>query len=126
MNRSLEKRALTWAFLVALLSLGCAEVMAGSIKMMTDSNPAPMSTISPEVSPELVAQGHQFYGMSCSHCHGDDAHGDEGPDLHNLFISNARIAVTIKKGIKGEMPAFSKRYDDHQIAALVSYLRSLR
>jgi mono/diheme cytochrome c family protein len=64
--------------------------------------------------------------MSCSQCHGDDAHGDEGPDLHNLSISNARIVVTIKKGIKGEMPTFTKKYDDHQIAALVAYLRSLR
>jgi len=52
--------------------------------------------------------------------------GDEGPSLHNLSISNARIAATIKKGIKGEMPTFAKKYDDTQIAALVSYLRSLR
>ena len=77
-------------------------------------------------SPELAAQGHEFYNMSCAQCHSDDAHGDEGPDLYNLPISNARIAVEIKKGIKGQMPAFSKKYDQHQIAALVGYLRTLR
>ncbi len=64
--------------------------------------------------------------MSCSECHGGDAHGDEGPDLHNLAISNGRIAMTIEKGIKGEMPAFVKKYDASQIVALVAYLRSLR
>ncbi len=48
-------------------------------------------------------------------------HGDEGPDLHNLAISNARISSTIKNGIKGEMPTFGKRYNDQQIATLVAY-----
>jgi mono/diheme cytochrome c family protein len=79
-----------------------------------------------EPSPQLVSQGTQFYAMSCSHCHADDATGDEGPSLHNLTISDARIAATIRKGVKGEMPAFNRKYDDRQIAALVSYLRSLR
>jgi mono/diheme cytochrome c family protein len=32
----------------------------------------------------------------------------------------------IKKGLKGEMPTFAKKYNDQQIAALVSYLRTLR
>ena len=64
--------------------------------------------------------------MSCSYCHGDDAHGDEGRDLHNLTISNARIAATIQKGVKGEMPTFDKKYDDKEIAAIISYLRTLK
>jgi len=77
-------------------------------------------------SPELAAQGQQFFAMSCSECHGDDAHGDEGPDLHHLAISNARTAQTITGGIKGEMPAFAKKYNNAQIAALASFLRTLR
>jgi mono/diheme cytochrome c family protein len=129
MNLPLEVRAFGWALLIMLLSLGSAWLAAISIKTMSISSVEPTSFAgSPSkivVSPELVNQGHEFYGMSCSHCHGDDATGDEGPNLHNLSISNARIAATIKKGIKGEMPAFAKKYDDHQIAALVSYLRSL-
>jgi len=59
-------------------------------------------------------------------CHGDDGHGDEGPDLHNLVISDARIAAQIKNGKKGEMPSFAKKYDTRQIAAVVDYVRSLR
>ncbi len=76
-------------------------------------------------SPALVEQGRRFFLASCSHCHGDDARGDEGPDLHGLKISNARIAVTIKRGVKGEMPAFSKKYGDPEIAALTAFVRSL-
>jgi mono/diheme cytochrome c family protein len=132
MKTSLEVKALEWALLAALFSLGGAWLATIPIKMMTGSSAVPTATSSAAAAagivatPELVAQGHQFYDMSCSHCHGDDATGDEGPDLHNLTISNARIAATIKKGVKGEMPTFAKKYDDKQISALVSYLRSLR
>ena len=133
MNISLEVKALAAALLLASLSLGGAELAAVAIKAMpsppgaeTTSLPSAGAASEIVATPELVAQGHQFYDMSCSHCHGDDATGDEGPDLHNLAISNSRIAHTIKNGIKGEMPTFAKKYDDQQIAALVSYLRTLR
>jgi mono/diheme cytochrome c family protein len=132
MTLPLEAKALGWALLAAGFSLGSAFLLAGSIQTMTGSSPAPTTTSSLEastekmMSPELASQGHQFFEMSCSECHGDDAHGDEGPDLHNLSISNARIAATIRKGVKGEMPTFAKKYDDRQVAALVSYLRTLR
>ena len=108
MNRPLETRALGWAVLVALLSLGSAWLGAMAIKAMPDSGAAAASSAGPSseiiVSPELVNQGREAFAMSCSHCHGDDATGDEGPDLHNLPISNAYIRVMIKKGRKGEMP----------------------
>jgi mono/diheme cytochrome c family protein len=130
MRFTLEMKALGWAVLVALFSMGGAGLTAIAIKTMPalgagqTLSEGPASTI--VATPELVAQGHLFYDMSCSHCHGDDATGDEGPNLHNLPISNARIAATVKKGIKGEMPTFAKKYDDNQIAALVAYVRSLR
>src|SRR5579863_347189 len=101
MKLPLEMKALGWALLAALLSLGGAWLAAISIKAMPGSSTATTATSSAGssseimVSPELVDQGHQFFSMSCSHCHGDDATGDEGPDLHNLSISNARITITI-------------------------------
>jgi mono/diheme cytochrome c family protein len=132
MPRSLETKALGLAVLAALLSLAGAGLLAAAIKMVARPDPAlstrsAMETASwSTTSPALIKQGREFFEMSCSQCHGDDAHGDEGPDLHRLSISNARIAATIKKGVKGEMPAFAKKYDDRQVAALVSYLRTLR
>src|SRR5271170_2782418 len=109
MKLSLEPKALGYAVLAASLSLGGSLLLAGPIKAITASSTASADDTSSEimVSPALADQGHQFFEMSCSQCHADDATGDEGPNLHNLSISNARIAATIKKGVKGEMPTFA-------------------
>jgi mono/diheme cytochrome c family protein len=73
-----------------------------------------------------VAHGQKLYAVNCSHCHADDATGDEGPDLHGLTKSDERIKATITNGIKGEMPAFGKKLQEADKEALVGFLRSLR
>jgi mono/diheme cytochrome c family protein len=73
-----------------------------------------------------AAHGRRLYLKSCAHCHGLDATGDEGPDLHGLWISDRGIATVIRRGIKGEMPSFSKKHDDTEIAELVAFVRSLQ
>ena len=70
--------------------------------------------------------GRDLFARNCAHCHGDDARGDEGPTLHNLAMSDARIAKRIKEGIKGEMPKFGSKLNDTDIAALIAYLRTLK
>lgn len=74
----------------------------------------------------LVASGRQLYLLNCAHCHGPDATGDEGPDLHGVKKSNERIAAMIKNGIKGEMPTFSAKLSDAEVQSLVTYVRSLK
>jgi mono/diheme cytochrome c family protein len=74
---------------------------------------------------ELAAAGRHLFLMNCAHCHGDDARGDEGPDLHDLHKSDARIHQVITAGIKGEMPSFAKKLSDSDIQALTAYLRTL-
>ena len=73
-----------------------------------------------------AAQGRHLFLMNCAHCHGDDAHGDEGPDLYNLHKSDARIHQVVTSGIKGEMPSFAKKLGDPEIRQLTAYLRTLR
>lgn len=73
----------------------------------------------------LAADGRHLFLMNCAHCHGEDARGDEGPDLHNLHRSDARIHQVITAGIKGEMPSFTKKLNDSDINALTAYLRTL-
>jgi mono/diheme cytochrome c family protein len=73
----------------------------------------------------LLARGKKLYFGNCAHCHGIDAHGDEGPDLHDLWVSDRRIATVVKRGIKGEMPTFAKKLNDTDIAALIAYVRGL-
>jgi mono/diheme cytochrome c family protein len=71
-------------------------------------------------------QGYTLFMMNCAHCHGNDARGDEGPDLHGITRSDARIASLIKNGIKGEMPKFGAKLNDTDVQALIAFLRSLR
>jgi mono/diheme cytochrome c family protein len=73
-----------------------------------------------------VAHGQKLFAVNCSHCHADDATGDEGPDLHGLTKSDERIKAIITNGIKGEMPAFGKKLQDADKDALIGFLRSLR
>jgi len=71
-------------------------------------------------------QGHTLFMMNCAHCHGNDARGDEGPDLHGVTKSDARISSLIKNGIKGEMPKFGAKLTDADVQALIAFVRSLK
>ena len=71
-------------------------------------------------------RGYTLFEKNCAHCHGEDARGDEGPDLHNLRLSDARIAKRITEGLKGEMPSFAKKFNDADVQALIAFFRSLK
>jgi hypothetical protein len=51
--------------------------------------------------------------------------GDESPDLHGLTKSDSRLKSTILNGVKGEMPAFNKKFKNEGAQALVAFLRTL-
>jgi mono/diheme cytochrome c family protein len=95
-----------------------------------DSNSAPQTNaISQEVALASHPQqelGQKLFERNCAHCHGNDARGDEGPSLHNLKLSDARIANRIKDGVKGEMPRFGSKLDDGDIQSIIAYLRTLK
>jgi len=64
--------------------------------------------------------------MNCAQCHGTDARGDEGPNLHGVTKSDARIASLIKDGKKGEMPKFGAKLTDRDVQTLITFVRSLK
>jgi mono/diheme cytochrome c family protein len=70
--------------------------------------------------------GRALFLKNCAHCHGATAHGDDGPDLHNLDFSDDWIANRIRKGKAGEMTAFAGKLQPAEIAALVTYVKSLK
>jgi cytochrome c oxidase cbb3-type subunit 3 len=90
---------------------------------------APLALAGPErpapTSPAIVRQGRALYLASCAHCHGADATGDEGPDLHDVEASDRSIANTITRGIKGEMPSFRRKLGPDDVRRLTAYVRSL-
>jgi mono/diheme cytochrome c family protein len=63
---------------------------------------------------------------NCAHCHGADAHGDEGPDLHKLDWTDEQIINRIRTGKKGQMTAFAGKLSADQINRLKDYLRTLK
>jgi mono/diheme cytochrome c family protein len=74
----------------------------------------------------LANQGYKLFMLNCAHCHGADARGDEGPDLHGVTKSDQRIVKIIQNGIKGEMPKFSAKLNDADTRALVAFIRTLK
>jgi uncharacterized membrane protein len=125
------------AFASYLIAACCACVLIGAAGFVggemllgeTSASSAIMASSSTaQVSQVMLAdatQGRHLFLMNCAHCHGDDARGDEGPDLHDLHKSDARIHQVITGGIKGEMPSFAKKLGDPEIRQLTAYLRTL-
>jgi mono/diheme cytochrome c family protein len=70
--------------------------------------------------------GRTLFLRNCAHCHGATAHGDDGPDLHNLDFTDDWIANRIRKGKAGQMTAFAGKLQPAEIAALVAYVQSLK
>jgi mono/diheme cytochrome c family protein len=124
-------RAFLAALVAASIALGGAFGLASQIRKQARA----VSHEQPEATKQLARlklpseearqKGRKLFLNSCAHCHGEDARGDEGPDLHDLEISDRRIATVIKRGIKGEMPAFAKKHSEAEILLLLVYLRSL-
>jgi|SRR5579862_1084570 len=70
--------------------------------------------------------GRTLFLRNCAHCHGADAHGDDGPDLHDLRLTDEWITNRIRKGKAGQMTAFAGRLQPAEIDALVAYIQSLK
>lgn len=119
-----ERKALLIAIATSvatlLTTLGLADLMRHH-----QSSTAPALADPAKLTGDAAAGRHLFL-MNCAHCHGDDARGDEGPDLYDLHKSDRRIHEVVTSGIKGEMPSFGKKLKDPDIRALTAYLRTLQ
>jgi mono/diheme cytochrome c family protein len=131
MTLSKEIKALRLAFAAMLLAIGAVSVLGQVLRQraLIGSHEQPSTdswfAFAPVTTPGDVLAGRKLFLGNCASCHAPDAHGDEGPDLYDLQISDRRIATVVKKGIKGEMPSFSRKINDAQIVQLRAYLRSL-
>ena len=124
-------KSLTFAILAGGLALTSALAMGKVLQRSAarDSHQQPMpeqlSEPAMPTSPELVARGRTLFLDSCAHCHGADARGDEGPDLHAVQVSDRYIVNIITRGIPHEMPSFAKKHGAADLTALTAYVRSL-
>lgn len=78
-----------------------------------------------QITATQMAAGRKLFLNNCAHCHGADATGDEGPDLHEVATSDRYIKNIIVKGIPHEMPSFRKKLQPEDLQALLVYVRGI-
>ena len=95
--------------------------------VLTPCAPCQADPTTPAATPSgNVAIGRTLFLKNCAHCHGADARGDEGPDLHKLDWSDQQIAARIRNGKKGQMTAFGDKLQPAEYRSLILYLRTLK
>jgi len=129
-------KQMPFELVAAAIGIGVASALLGAIfgfallmqRHVAHQSPPALETRSspPAITNALAEQGRHLFLMNCAHCHADDATGDEGPDLHGVRKSDARITAIIKNGIKGEMPKFGQKLKDEDVGALIAFLRTLK
>lgn len=124
----IELKGLIAAIIASLAVLGATfgvSALVVRLQASQDRPHAPVGNAPKPVNAAFIAQGHALYTQSCASCHGAGGVGGYGPSLHREDLSDAQIALKIKNGVKGKMPAFAGQYNDKQVQALVAYIRSL-
>ncbi|HZZ58486.1 MAG TPA: cytochrome c [Opitutaceae bacterium] len=125
------RAALIAAMVGAAAALGSAYAGARGLQLAdarrSHALPSPDRWADPpdDLSAAAQAGGRKLYLRYCAHCHGADATGDEGPDLHDEEVSDRYIARTILKGIPHQMPSFAKKFGAAETRELTAYLRTL-
>jgi mono/diheme cytochrome c family protein len=125
-------KLLTVFALMAFVLTSCARSYSADARDATvPAAPVPPATngvIVPTNAPAntVSIDARKLFLRNCAHCHGATAHGDDGPDLHNLDFTDEWIANRIRKGKAGEMTAFAGKLQPAEIAALVAYVKSLK
>ena len=125
MKKLIKNQALLFACIVTGLSLFAtlgSSVVFRAVLVGKQSGP----TEARNASGQIVTQGREIFVKHCAECHGFDARGEEGSDLHNLRAGDPLIRQVIIGGIKGEMPAYGKALGEEDLRALTVYLRTLR
>jgi mono/diheme cytochrome c family protein len=122
---NIEVKALIGALLISGTVVGSFLGTARTIQSNTSMPSGKSAAQSPAIKDPKAAAGAKLFALNCAHCHGVDATGDEGPDLHRVTKTDERIKSTILKGVKGEMPAFGKKLTENDAATLVVFIRSL-
>lgn len=94
---------------------------------VTDKLAQQKADIDPAAFEELMTTGGHLFTANCAVCHGPTGGGGIGPALAgNSILGNAAfVAERILHGfIEHGMPGFGTALDDHQIAAIATFVRN--
>ena len=126
MKLSLQIKGITLGAVAGLAAVGIAFAAGELIRPKPNAPSGTQESLTIPTEGTPARAGYTLFMMNCAHCHGNDARGDEGPDLHGITKSDARITSIIKNGVKGEMPKFGEKLTDTDIKALIAFVRTLK
>jgi putative heme-binding domain-containing protein len=80
-----------------------------------------------QASPADPEQGKRLFEQNCSACHGADAGGGDGPDLHGVpaSLGDPTVQNIIRRGIPGTAMPGSSTVSEKEAANIVAYLRTM-
>ncbi|HXQ27395.1 MAG TPA: c-type cytochrome [Candidatus Acidoferrales bacterium] len=78
-------------------------------------------------APVDLEQGKRLFAQNCSACHGADAGGGDGPDLHGVpaRLGDPTVQGIIRRGIAGTAMPGSSTVSEKESANIVAYLRTM-
>ena len=90
----------------------------------TSSPPTQGSPVD-KLTPDDIAMGKQLYAANCASCHGVDATGQLGPNLHGVVERRGEQGVfgIVRNGMGGMPPVVS--INDQRVWQVIGYLRTL-
>jgi len=116
----------SWCGLLVVLALGKGALLPQE-QGPPSENPAARAQGSPadKLTPEDIAMGKQLYAANCASCHGVDATGQLGPNLHGVVQRRGEQAIfgIVRNGTGGMPPVMS--INDQRVWQVIGYLRTL-
>ena len=123
--------AIRYVRLVALVFVACALATGGfRVSQATgqEAQPAPPapSAAAPATPPD-PEQGKLLFAQNCSACHGADAGGGDGPNLHGVaaVLGVPAVQGIIRRGIEGTAMPGSTTLSEKETANIAAYIGKL-
>jgi cytochrome c oxidase cbb3-type subunit 3 len=119
LNRHKRVRGIVRALGWCALAFAALSVLPAQAQAPPPSAPVPLGPLDPD-------KGKQLFSANCSTCHGVDATGEDGPNLHGVAtaLGDAVVAGIIRRGIPGTGMPSSYILSEQDAANIVAWLHS--
>ena len=125
MNAIRYVRLVPWVFVACALATGAFRVSQATGQEAQPAPPTP-SAAAPATPPD-PEQGKLLFAQNCSACHGADAGGGDGPNLHGVaaVLGVPAVQSIIRRGIEGTAMPGSTTLSEKEAANIAAYIGKL-
>jgi len=113
-------RLVPWVFVACALATGAFRVSQATGQEAQSAAASPATPPDPE-------QGKLLFAQNCSTCHGADAGGGDGPNLHGVaaVLGVPAVQSIIRRGIEGTAMPGSTTLSERETANIAAYIGKL-